>query len=448
MEFPNEEVSSKYLIVRKIGQGTFSQVYLCSDKRNNQKVALKVLEKHLLTKSNQKQKITNKEVTIMRSLDHPYILKFLQAQEDVNTVYISQEFAVGGDLNKFMRRKIGFFNEKNLAKVMYQVLMGLNYLHQKNVIHRDVKAENVFVVSEEGLHVKLGDFGSSDYKIPSKPCQEICGTTQYLAPEVFSKSYTEKVDLWSAGVLLFVLSTGSSPYKVKNFDILLEMIKTQPLSSKRPELQTFSADFLDFISGLLETDVQKRFSTQSALQHVWITSKIKKNSNPSKIPNLKLSQEDNLFKKLVFVVISYLFIEESGIKKIRKLFEKIDYDYKGFIKKEDFVRGVLVAEDDSNARSLAAKVFDKWDLDKDGVVQFTEFKSAFLESSEVITERNLNWVFEFFRENGRNFMFSKKLVEFLGFCFIGKVKKEALDLSVPEKLEFDEFKNLLNFKGN
>ena len=195
MEFPNQEVSSKYLIIRKIGQGTFSQVYLCSHKQNSQKVALKVIEKHLLIKSNQKQEMTSKEVTIMRSLDHPYILKFLQAHEDQNTVYISQEYAIGGDLHKFMRRKIGFFNEKKLAKFMYQILMGLNYLHHKNIIHRDVKAENVFVVSDEGLHVKLGDFGSSAYISPSKPSQEICGTTQYLAPEVFSNSYTEKVDL-------------------------------------------------------------------------------------------------------------------------------------------------------------------------------------------------------------------------------------------------------------
>ena len=445
MEFPNQEVSSKYSIIRKLGQGGFSQVYLCSCKQTIQQVALKVIKKDLDMKNAKKQDIPSKEVSIMRKLDHPYILKLFQAHEDFNTVYVSLEYASGGDLRKFLRRKSGLFNEKILAKVMYQVLMGLNYLHQKNIVHRDIKAENIYVVSEEGLHIKLGDFGYSDYKTTSKPFHEICGTTQYLAPEIFTKSYTEKVDLWSAGVLLFILSTGKTPYKVKNIDILMELIKTNPLSSTNSELRNYSPEFLSFISGLLEPDPKKRFSAQSALQHIWISSKIKKNSDSSTmISELKLANEENLFKKLIFLVASYLFVEESEIKKVRKYFTSIDCEFKGFIKKEDIVREFSKSLDDFNASSLAGKVFEKWDMDKDGIIQFTEFKSAFLVRNVVLSERNLVWVFEFFREDGRNFMYSKKVLEFLGFCFIGKCKKECYNLTVPEKVDFGEFKTLLN----
>ena len=445
MEFPNQEVSSKYSIIHKLGQGGFAQVYLCSCKQTNLKVALKVIKKYSDSKNTKKQEITSKEVSIMRKLDHPYILKLFQAYEDFDTLYVSLEYAAGGDLRKFLRRKSGLFNEKKLAKVMYQVLMGLNYLHQKNIVHRDIKAENIYVVSEEEMHIKLADFGSSDYKTTSKPFHDICGTTQYLAPEILNKSYNEKVDLWSAGVLLFVLSTCKNPYKVKNPDILLELIKTNPLSPTRSELRVYSAEFQSFISGLLEPDPKKRFSAQSALQHIWISSKIKINSVSSAlISELKLSNEENLFKKLIFLVASYLFVEESEIKKVRKYFKKIDCGFKGYIKKEDIIKEFSKNLDETNALSLVGKVFEKWDLDKDGILQFTEFKTLFLDRNVLLCERNLAWVFEFFREDGRDFIYSKKVIEFLGFSFVGMCKKECFDLRVPEKIDFDEFKTLLN----
>ena len=221
------------------------------------------------------------------------------------------------------------------------------------------------------------------------------------------------------------------------------MIKTQPLSAKRPELQIYSPEFLSFISGLLKPDPKTRFSAQSALQHVWITSKIKKNSNPLKTPDLKLPSEGSLFKRFIFLVISYLFVEVPESKIIRKFYQVADFDCKGFVKKEDFIRELSKAGWEADA-GLAGKVFDKWDIDKDGMVQFTEFKSAFLESSEVLTDRNLTWVFEFFKEKGKDFIYSKSVLDFLGFCFVGKYKKEGLNLSVPEKLGFDEFKSLLS----
>jgi calcium-dependent protein kinase len=365
--------------------------------------------------------------------------------EDANNLYISQEYASGCDLRRFMRKNFEKLTESKLVKIMFQVMLGLSYIHEKNVVHRDIKLENVYLSNSSSFQIKLADFGYSEYGNSKKGLQGVFGTTQYLAPEMFNRAYNEKVDIWSAGVMLFILSTGKNPYTVKNQDILIEIIKTQPLSSLRSEVQDKSANFRSFLDGLLQINPNKRFSAREALRHDWINSKIKTTFDPSLlVQEVRSVNEKNLFKKVFSLLSSYLFIENCENKKINQFFQKLDRNFEGSVKKEEYEKQLKNLFDEAGARDYAQIMFDSWDLDLDGEIQYLEFSSALMHRKNVSNEKKIEMVFSFFKESQENFIVSQKLSEFLGFCSSGKYLSCLKNQKIAEKLSFDEFKELLS----
>jgi len=180
----------------------------------------------------------------------------------------------GGELyEEIVKRKT--FSEKDAAKIMEQLFSALAYLHEKGIVHRDLKLENLLLVKENDsdLAIKLADFGLSKV-YANKSLQTACGTPFYVAPDILDGSgYGPPVDLWASGILLYVLLSGRLPFAADNDAELFKLIMVGDLVWKSPQFDTVSAEAKDLIKKLIVVDPDQRFTAKQGLQHVWITSK-------------------------------------------------------------------------------------------------------------------------------------------------------------------------------
>ncbi|KAL8419608.1 hypothetical protein RB594_002700 [Gaeumannomyces avenae] len=252
-------------IGRPLGKGKFGRVYLARERSSGFICALKVLYKsELSTGSVEKQ--VRREVEIQTNLRHPNILKLYGHFHDSKRIFLILEFAAKGELYKHLRRE-SRFPEWKAAQYVAQMASALRYLHRKNVIHRDIKPENILV----GIHgeLKISDFGWSVHA-PNRRRATLCGTLDYLPPEMINsgtkdKSYDEKVDLWSLGVLTYEFLVGEAPFEdtpVMTHRRIAKCDMTIP-SFVSPEAR-------DLIKKLLVLDPEKRLGLDAIQEHPWI----------------------------------------------------------------------------------------------------------------------------------------------------------------------------------
>lgn len=158
--------------------------------------------------------VIRNELDILKMMDHPHIVKVYDYYEDVDNFNIVMEYCKGGELFEHISKR-GVFDETMASDIMKQILSAISYLHLQNIIHSDLKAENIMFVNEDDtdLHCKLIDFGMASKYNPEKKLSHIQGTPYYIAPEVLMNSYDSKADIWSVGVLLYILLTGTPPFK-------------------------------------------------------------------------------------------------------------------------------------------------------------------------------------------------------------------------------------------
>jgi serine/threonine protein kinase len=205
-----------------IGKGSFGKVHLGIHILSKKKVAIKCIDKAYIKEERAQRKIVQ-EVKILRSVNHPNIIKILEVFENKKFVFIVTEYACRGDLLKYMREN-GVFRESKAKPISAQILAGLEYCHSKRILHRDIKLDNILL--DESMHVKMCDFGVSRFMTVGEYIKERCGTPAYIAPEVISgKGYKNfHADVWSLGVLMYALTTGTIPFKAKTIPELHKLI--------------------------------------------------------------------------------------------------------------------------------------------------------------------------------------------------------------------------------
>jgi serine/threonine protein kinase len=214
-----------------------------------------------------------KEVNIYLMLSHPNIVKLHNVYESNETVHLSMELCSGGELYTRLKQK-GNFSEKSAARAAFQMLSAIEHLHMQGIVHRDLKLENWLYESDvEDAPLKLADFGFSTKWNGREPMHESCGTTSYLAPEVFQANYTEKCDMWSFGVIMFALLNGKMPFVGKDRE-LVDMIFECEYSFQNH----ISEEAQDFVEGLLKLNPENRMSASECLVHPWITQHVTDNT--------------------------------------------------------------------------------------------------------------------------------------------------------------------------
>ena len=256
-----------YQIIKLLGKGSFGKVYLGLQRLTNRLVAIKCLEKDHFKDESTKRKILSEVRILKKLLGHPNIVKLLEVFENKKYVFFITEYATNGDLLKHTKANNAI--PENDAKYMfYQIAMGIKYMHQQNIVHRDIKLDNILI--DEYNRCKICDFGVSRQITPKESINEQCGTPAYLAPEIIKdQGYSGYgADIWSLGVLLFSLLTNQMPFKASTLDELHEKICIGRFEF--PDTPKLSSNVKNLISKMLVVNPEDRIAIEEVIKHDWI----------------------------------------------------------------------------------------------------------------------------------------------------------------------------------
>merc|ERR1711935_1006777 len=268
-------VEDKYDLKDVLGTGAFSQVRLAESKEDGHMHAIKIIDKKALRG---KEDSLENEVRVLKRLDHKNVVKLLEAYESRTCVYLVMELVTGGELFDRIVEK-GSYSEKDAADLIKQVLSAVAYMHDEGVVHRDLKPENLLYYSskdggpESDSKIMISDFGLSKME-ESGVMATACGTPGYVAPEVLAqKPYGKAVDVWSIGVISYILLCGYPPFYDENDANLFAQILKGEFEFDSPYWDDISEEAKDFIRSLMCVNVEHRLTCHTALEHCWITGK-------------------------------------------------------------------------------------------------------------------------------------------------------------------------------
>ncbi|XP_038108695.1 serine/threonine-protein kinase MARK1 isoform X4 [Culex quinquefasciatus] len=304
---PAEEHIGKYKLLKTIGKGNFAKVKLAKHVPTSKEVAIKIIDKTQLNASSL-QKLY-REVRIMKLLDHPNIVKLFQVIETEKTLYLVMEYASGGEVFDYLVLH-GRMKEKEARAKFRQIVSAVQYCHQKRIIHRDLKAENLLLDSE--MNIKIADFGFSNQFTPGSKLDTFCGSPPYAAPELFQgrKYDGPEVDVWSLGVILYTLVSGSLPFD----GATLRELRERVLRGKYRIPFYMSTDCENLLKKFLVLNPAKRASLESIMKDKWMNMGYEEDElTPFTEPKPDLKDQKRIGKTEALVAMGYnrQDIEES-----------------------------------------------------------------------------------------------------------------------------------------
>ncbi|KAF5747927.1 CDPK-related kinase 1-like [Tripterygium wilfordii] len=272
----SKQFLSHYELGEEVGRGHFGYTCSARAKKGNlkgQDVAVKVIPKSKMTTAIAIEDV-RREVKILRALTgHKNLVEFYDAYEDDESVYIIMELCEGGELLDRILSRGGKYSEEDAKIVLVQILSVVAFCHLQGVVHRDLKPENfLFTTKEENSTLKAIDFGLSDYVKPDERLNDIVGSAYYVAPEVLHRSYGTEADMWSIGVIAYILLCGSRPFWARTESgIFRAVLKADPSFDEAP-WPSLSPEAIDFVKRLLNKDYRKRLTAAQALSHPWLAN--------------------------------------------------------------------------------------------------------------------------------------------------------------------------------
>ncbi|CAD8109993.1 unnamed protein product [Paramecium primaurelia] len=387
------KVEDYYILDNKeLSSGSFGKVYQAKPKllKNDPMRAVKVIPKRLIENKDR----FLQEVEILRNLDHPNIIKLYETFEDVRNIYLVMELCTGGELFDQIVTH-GQLSEKDAQQVFIQIMRAISYCHSKGIAHRDLKPENfIYYDDKPGSLLKVIDFGLSRVFRQSgqqekQMMKSRTGSVYYISPEVLDGQYDELCDVWSAGVILYILLTGIPPFNGNSDGEIVKQIKAGKFNLNLSELQVVSESAKDLIQKMICKHSQ-RLNSQQVLQHEWLQNL---NQNDSKLSlnfdSLKQFTQQSKLKKIVLAQIaSQVSLNEIG--ELSKLFQTLDKDGNGQLSFEEFKNGFKEKKND------LLQYFEAIDTDSSGSIDYNEFIAAMMERTFYLKQDKLLQAFQTF----------------------------------------------------
>ena len=438
-----------------IGEGHFGTVrsaYRRFEKNPHKLFAIKSMNKKKLSKNNLDDLI--KEVDIISSLDHHNIIKFYETYNDQFYFHIVMELCRGKDL--LSRINEGINDEKIIANIIMKILHAISYCHSKGVSHRDLKPENIiFETPEIDSDIKLIDFGLSKKFKLSEKLHSLLGTPYYVAPEVLRKEYNEKCDLWSIGIITYLLIIGDLPFKGKNNNEIFKKILNDNINFNKNKWKNYSNDAKNFVKLLLQKDFNKRPSAQEALNHNWFLSFFSKYHNSVLVePNIFIALKNykpcNLIKKLVYKYIINT-MGHTELKKYKTALYAFDYAHNGYVDLCELNKVFELLQTDISEEQI--KILSNA-FEGKKYLNYSEFIMCCLNLKEVIKIEKLESAFRYFDINNDGFIDTsdiKKVMLRFGKKILddNNIKKNIKDIEknkffISKKDFFNYFSHILD----
>lgn len=376
------------LSAKIVGEGAFGQVRTAKDRSTKQMRAVKIIQK---SAAGQVKKMME-EIEIISLLDHPNIVRLFESFQDRKSVFLIMEWCDGGELFERIV-EAGTFNEVVAATCVKQMFLAVNYLHQNLIIHRDLKPENWLVSSKapvEKAGLKLIDFGISKRLKAGESAKTKTGTPNYIAPEIMNGRYNEKVDIWSLGVITYIMLSGLQPFNGKTVDEILQAVQRAKVDTERGPWKRMSNNGKGFIKALLQKNPSGRPSAQQVLQHVWfetVSPMAAVDMGWLDLSHLRVFAKFNKVKKAALTVVASQ-LSDKRIDDLKNLFLSLDDNGDGTLSIRELKEG-LKGAGVKIPKDLAA-VLEEVDTDGSGVLDYTEFLAATLDY-KVYSQESIVW---------------------------------------------------------
>ncbi|XP_071023010.1 serine/threonine-protein kinase DCLK1-like [Oncorhynchus clarkii lewisi] len=262
-------ISERYRVGRTLGDGNFAVVRECVEHSTGREYALKIINKG---RRRGKEQMIQNEVAILRRVKHPNIVLLIEEMDTYSELYLVMELVKGGDLFDAIT-STNRYTERDASGMLYNLADAIKYLHSLNIVHRDVKPENLLVYehADGSKSLKLGDFGLAT--VVDGPLYTVCGTPTYVAPEIIAETgYGLKVDIWAVGVIAYILLCGFPPFRGSSDDqeVLFDQILMRPLEFPLLYWDNVSETAKELIRSMLQVEVDQRYTAVEVLEHPWV----------------------------------------------------------------------------------------------------------------------------------------------------------------------------------
>eukprot|EP00250_Pteridium_aquilinum_P014230 c21860_g4_i3 orf=1-1650(-) len=400
-----QNITDKYILGKELGRGEFGVTYLCTDRESQDKLACKTISKRKL-KTRVDIDDVRREVVIMHHLPpHPHLIGLKDVYEDDNAVHLVMELCEGGELfDRIVAR--GRYHERAAANVTRTIVEVVQACHKNGVMHRDLKPENfLFLNMRENSPLKAIDFGLSVFFKPGDRFDEIVGSPYYMAPEVLKRNYGPEVDVWSAGVILYILLCGVPPFWAETEQGVAQAILRGAIDFKRDPWPLVSDRAKSLVKQMLEPDPKRRLTAQQVLDHPWLHNA----KHAPEVPlgdamrsRLKQFTAMNKLKKQALRVIAE-FLSGEEVDGIKKMFDSMDINKTGMLTCEEFKEGLKklgsqLAEDEIQQLVIAA------DFDKDGTIDYGKFAALTVHLQRMDSDEYLHKAFSHFDLDDNGFI--------------------------------------------
>nr|GMD49156.1 calcium-dependent protein kinase 28-like [Ipomoea batatas] len=449
----DKDFDKRYSIGKLLGHGQFGYTYVATDKSVGDRVAVKRIEKKKMLLPMAVEDV-KREVKILKALTgHENVVQFHNAFEDEDYVYIVMELCEGGELlDRILAKKDSRYTEKDAAIVVRQMLKVAAECHLHGLVHRDMKPENfLFKSPKEDSPLKATDFGLSDFIRPGKKFHDIVGSAYYVAPEVLKRRSGPQSDVWSIGVITYILLCGRRPFWDKTEDgIFKEVLRNKPDFRRKP-WPSISNSAKDFVKKLLVKDPRARLTAAQALSHPWV----REGGNASDIP-LDISVLSNMrqfvkYSRLKQFALQALAttLDDEELADLKDQFAAIDVDKNGVISLEEMRQALAKDLPWRMKDSRVIEILQAIDVNTDGLIDFTEFVAATLHVHQMEEHNSEKWLqrsqaaFQKFDVDRDGFITPEELKMHTGLKGSIDPLLEEADIDKDGKISLSEFRRLL-----
>ena len=450
-KYSGADIRKNFELIYMLGNGAFGKVRLYRDKNDKSLLyAIKTLKKKNIPYY--EFKLIKTEVDILSELDHPNIVNYFGTFEDEFYIHIIMEYLKGDNLFKVISVKnYTGFDEQDMSNIIFQLVKALFFIHNKNIVHRDIKPENIlFSDKKDFSSLKLIDFGLATQK---KTDNKTVGTPYYMAPEMIKGKYSPKSDIWSVGIIIYLMLTDKFPFvNSKEYDVF-EMIEEGKYNTQLLDDCECSEEAKDLVKKILVKDPDKRPSASDIMHHPWIKKHYKKRDshliNRDTLGTLKEFAKKNALQKEIYYFLAKIH-NEKEILQLKQLFNEFDTDNSGNLSMVEIRKGFKQLGIEINEKELE-KIWEGLDFHKDGEVNYTEFLAAMISTYKFTKEENLWVVFNYLKENNskNDYISIDNLINMCNSMNLPINEEEIrknLDGYRPDRLDFDDFKKIMGIE--
>ncbi|EOA20551.1 hypothetical protein CARUB_v10000863mg [Capsella rubella] len=453
LEKPFVDITKLYILEEQLGEGQFGITKRCIDKSTGTTYACKTILKTKL-KSEEDEQAVKREIRIMKHLSgQPNIVEFKCAYEDKDSVHIVMEFCGGGELFKKVETLSNAgkcYTEKDAVEILRPIVNVVKNCHFMGVMHRDLKPENfLFSSKDENAVLKAIDFGCSVFIEEGEVYRDCVGSSYYVAPEVLQGNYGKEADIWSAGIILYILLCGKPPFVTEPEAHMFNEIKRAQIDFQSKTWHCIDVRAKHLVQKMLTKNPKERLSAAEVLGHPWM-----KDGEASDKPidgvvlsRLKEFRDMNKFKK-VALKVSAANLSEEEIKGLKTLFSNIDTDQSGTITLQELKTG-LTRLGSKLTKTEVEQLMEAADVDGNGTIDIDEFISATMHRYKLDRDDHLYKVFQHFDKDNDGHITKEELE--MAMKEHGVRRDEAsikeiiteVDTDNDGKINFDEFRTMM-----